>query len=391
MNLPNPWGGLRGLPRELWILFAVTAINRSGMMALPFLALYLTESLHFSPADAGLALSCYGLGSMISSPFAGRLSDRLGPSFMMKASLLSSGLVLLLFPFLRDLLSIILLTAVWSICSEAFRPASLVVVSDYTELQNRKAGFALNRLGINLGMSIGPTLGGFLVMISYPAIFFVNGVVSLIAGAVLIMHPMRPVVHETDTSRAGVGMLRALKDRRLVYIMAALIPIMLVFFQNDAAMPLYLVREVGIRESTFGMLFLINTGIILLLEVPLNISMSHWKNGSAMALGALLIGAGYGAFAAAHGLPVVILAFVIWTFGEMILFPTSASYLADIAPADRRGVYMGFYNLTFSISFALGPWLGTLVYETWGGVILWIGTFFVGCLAALMMRRAKDS
>jgi hypothetical protein len=43
----NPWRSLGGLPREVWTLFTAVLINRAGTMALPFLVLYLTQSLGF--------------------------------------------------------------------------------------------------------------------------------------------------------------------------------------------------------------------------------------------------------------------------------------------------------------------------------------------------------
>ena len=46
----NPWRGLRGLPREVWLVCASTLINRLGTMALPFLVLYLTKGRRWTPA-----------------------------------------------------------------------------------------------------------------------------------------------------------------------------------------------------------------------------------------------------------------------------------------------------------------------------------------------------
>ena len=43
-----PWGYLRDLPRPMWTLAAATLINRMGVMAMPFLVLYLTQVLAFS-------------------------------------------------------------------------------------------------------------------------------------------------------------------------------------------------------------------------------------------------------------------------------------------------------------------------------------------------------
>ena len=74
-SIPNPWRGLRGLPSIVWIIFATSLVNRAGMMALPFLVLYLTEHLSVSATLAGLALSAYGVSGVITAPIAGRLCD----------------------------------------------------------------------------------------------------------------------------------------------------------------------------------------------------------------------------------------------------------------------------------------------------------------------------
>jgi hypothetical protein len=83
----NPWRGLRGLPSDVWIIFATSLVNRAGMMALPFLVLYLTTYQHVGASVAGLSISAYGIGGMITAPFAGRLCDRIGPFAVMRGSL----------------------------------------------------------------------------------------------------------------------------------------------------------------------------------------------------------------------------------------------------------------------------------------------------------------
>src|SRR5262245_36903028 len=57
MTIPNPYRGLKGLPGDVWMIAATSFVNRMGMMALPFLVLYLTEYLHVSAPRAGLAIS----------------------------------------------------------------------------------------------------------------------------------------------------------------------------------------------------------------------------------------------------------------------------------------------------------------------------------------------
>ncbi len=83
----NPWRGLSGLPREIWLLFVTTLINRAGMMVLPFLVIYLTRELRFSAARAGFVFAVYGATAALAGPMSGKLSDRIGALPIMRASL----------------------------------------------------------------------------------------------------------------------------------------------------------------------------------------------------------------------------------------------------------------------------------------------------------------
>jgi MFS family permease len=170
-------------------LFATNLVNRMGMMGLPFLVIYLTSARGFAPSDVGLVLSIYGLSALLTSPFAGRLSDAVGPVRVMKFFLFSSGVALILFPFASTFPWIIAGTVLWAITGEAFLPASLAVITSVVPSERRRSAFSVNRLAINLGMSIGPAFGGFLLMYSYPLIFWVDGTTSLMA-AILVTAAM---------------------------------------------------------------------------------------------------------------------------------------------------------------------------------------------------------
>lgn len=380
------WRNARELPRELWILFVVTLVNRMGTMALPFLALYLANELKYSPQLTGFVISCYGIGAMVTSPIAGYLSDRWGAVRLMRGGLFVAGLLLLLYPWADSSWMIVALTVLWAVFSEAFRPASLAIVGEYAPAHMRKAAFAVNRLAINLGMSIGPSLGGFLVLVSYDLIFYINGAMALIASVVLMASSLRDRPRESESPRLR-DMLSPARDGQLVLFLLAALLVLIVFFQNEAAMPLFLVNEIGLSESAYGLIWLVNTGIIIVLEIHVNMVMSHWNNARALALGALLVGLGYGLQAAIWELGGVILTFAIWTFGEMIFFPTAAAFTSEIAPENRRGQYMGLLQMMFSIAFVIGPWAGTTIMAEYGSTILWIGTFGVALAAVGILHR----
>jgi predicted MFS family arabinose efflux permease len=386
----NPWAGLGALPSKIWIHFTATLINRMGTMAVPFLVLYLTKDVGFTAEHAGLMLSLYGAGSLVASPFVGKLADRIGPVRVMKASLLASAAFMFAYPFARSTASVIAVTVLMAMATEAFRPASLSVLTDIAPPELRKAAFAVNRLAINLGMSVGPAVGGYLAEISFPSIFRVNGAASVAAFCVLAFTGFQVAHHAASANPETSAAPRsgpAYKDLALLAFLVASVPLAAVFFQHEGALPLDVVNGLGLSESFFGWMFTINTIMIVLLEVRLNLSTSHWPHRRSLSIGGLFIAVGFGAMAFAHTGAAIAATVVVWTIGEMILLPSMSNYVADLSPADRRGEYMGLYSMSWGVAFALGPWLGTVVLERYGRNVLWGLAFAAAAAAALAMSR----
>jgi predicted MFS family arabinose efflux permease len=401
--ISNPWRGLRGLPSDVWIIFATTLVNRAGVMALPFLVLYLTQYLHVSAALAGFAITTYGVGSLITGPIAGRLSDRLGPFRVMQVSLALTGVILLVIPLAHDFTVVAVLTFFWAVVADANRPATLSALTDLVPPEQRKAAIALHRLAVNLGMSVGPAVGGFLAVVSFPLLFVVDGITALASAALLtalLWLRRRSLAADLAANREAAAMpttdsitpaLRVAlsppvwKDRTALIFFAGVLLVSIVFMQNQGAMPLYLVRDLGYKESLYGMLFVLNTLLIVAMEVPLNLAMAHWSHRRSLMLGAVLTAFGFGALAVAHSKEAVAATVLIWTFGEMIFFPSSTAYVADIAPPGRNGAYMGAFVSMFSVALIIGPWAGTAALDRFGPALAWSGVLVCGLIGVIVV------
>ena len=369
-------------------------------MALPFLVLYLTRYLHISAARAGFAITAYGLGGLLTAPIAGRLADRVGPYTVVRASLSLSGVILLVFPLARSYWVVLALTFVWAVVADATRPATMAALTTSAPENQRKAAIALNRLAINLGMSIGPAVGGFLALVSFPLLFIVDGLTSLAAAALLSgllwarsrQRPAATPEREAARPRAPLFSRSSVvwRDHAALLVFATSILLNIVFTQHEGAMPLYLVRDLQYRESFFGGLFVVNTLIIVAIEVPLNVAMAHWSARPTLALATVLVAVGFGALAIAHAPLAIAFTVAIWTFGEMIFFPTSTAYVAELAPEGRTGEYMGGFAATFSLALIVGPWLGAALLDRVGGPATWLTMLAIGLSASALMAFAPE-
>ncbi len=373
------------------MLVAATLVNRTGTMFLPFLVLYLTRARGYTPGEAGATLALFGAGALVAGPFAGRFADRFSPLAVMRVSLGGSGLLLLVFPLVRSPIAIAALVVLIAFVTEAFRPASLSVISHLVAPERRKSAFALQRLAINLGMSVGPAAGGFLAEVSWPSLFVVDGVTSLLAALTLaFLFPRDESVSAPSGAPRPLPASPASVDARFLFFLAAVIPVGIVFFQHESSMALYFVRDLGLAASTYGLLHTVNTLLIVLFEVPLNLATSHWPHRRGLVLGSILVGAGFGALAFARSLPGVILTIVVWTFGEMVLLPGLAAYVAEVAPEERRGAWLGLYTMSFNVALFFGPAFGTLLLEHFGGRVLWGTMFALGLLSAALFARVDE-
>jgi MFS family permease len=380
------WDDVKAIPRPVWNLAFATFVNRAGTMVLPFLVIYLTHHLGFSTVHAGYILALYGIGALITAPTAGHLCDRYGAVRIMEISIFSNGILLLIFPFITHHVAVIIAIFVLAILAEMFRPASMAAVTQFVTPQQRKPAYALSRLAINLGMSIGPALGGFLATVSYNWLFWIDGATSILAGILLIIAalPNQPKHNQPKSNEQGFEASSIFHDTRLILFLVSVIPIAFVFFQHISAMPLYMVRDLKMSEKIYGLMFTLNTLLIVALELPINLATVHWSNRKSLVLGTILCAIGFGGLAFATNIITVMITVIVWTFGEMILFPAMSTYVAHIAPAHKQGAYMGFYVMTFGIGFTLAPWGGTQLLNL-GGVICWSVIFVVGMISAIMM------
>src|SRR6185436_18717157 len=75
---------------------------------------------------------------------------------------------------------------------------------------------------------------------------------------------------------------------------------------------------------------------------------------------------------------------VVWTFGEMIAMPAMSAFIVDVAPATRRGLYMGTLTLAFGAGLTIGPKFGTTLLNAQGATALWLAVGAIGAASTLL-------
>lgn len=384
----------RGLPAPVWKLSLGLLVNRAGTMVLPFLSLYLIRELGFEATQVSLVLLAFGLGSVIGSYAGGVLSASLGALRVQVYSLGLAGAGFLVLGQLRSLPAMAFGVFLISAISDAFRPACLTALTEAAPGPIRARAMGLLRLAGNLGMAIGPALGGLLAEIDYQLIFFGESATCLAAGAWLWVALRGADLGSKRSENPGEKEVEAAgslwRDRVFLGILALTLPSAMVLFQLFSTFPVYLTAAYGLGEKEIGLIFALNAGLIVALEMPLIKTLEHRPPAQLMAVGMLFLCLGFGLLPFGSGFLYLAFTVAVWTFGEMLMLPFAQVFVAERAGPERTGKAMGIYASTFASAMLLAPVSGFAVYETFGATTLWVGAGMLGiplCLGALLLDR----
>jgi len=373
---------LARLPAAFWMLWAGLLVNRSATFVVAFLGLYLVRDRGLSPASAGQVVGLYGLGALLSGPLGGALADRFGRKPTMVLGLLASaaavtGLALTSAPSL-----LAALTFVASLLGDTYRPAAHAAVADLVAPGARRRAFGLVYWAVNLGMAIGLLAAGIVAERSLLALFLADAGTSLLcAGLVLALVP------ETRPAGAGhepafAGMVRVLRDRTYVTLLALTVGTLTIFCQWQLGLPLDLAAH-GIGPSIFAWLMALNCGGVVVLQPLLGPHLRRLDSGPLLAASALLMGLGFGLNLLGGHLAVYVAGTLLWTLAEVVGFPTTSALVADLAPPELRGRYQGAYSMTWGAALMLSPLIAGATLEHFGATALWAGCLAVGAVVAV--------
>lgn len=404
---------LRGLyPTQFWLMFWGMLISTVGSsMVWPFLMIYITGRLKLPLAQATSLMTLNSAVALVSAFIAGPVTDRLGRKWILVISLLGMGSVYFFYTQANTFAFTALLMCGSGLFNPLYRVGGDAMMADLIPPEQRPDAYALLRMSNNLGISIGPAIGGFVAATSYN-IAFVGAAVGMISYAVLLIIFARETMpdevramHTAEAHEAAAprreplgGYLRIFADRPYVYFIVA-------FTMNQICAALIWVllgvhakTNFGVTENLYGFIPMTNALMVVLFQALVTRRTKKFPALPVLAVGSLLYATAVTSVAFGTGFFGFWMSMVIMTVGELMLMPTSTTYVANLAPVDMRGRYMSIYSLTWGVAQGIGPLMGGLLSDTYGPSTPWFFGGLAGALAvsaftvlAVRQRRSEKA
>jgi MFS family permease len=443
-EISQPFIDAARAPRPLWgnnFQYFLEGFLYFGI--LNYLVIYCVENIGLTEVRAGWVVTVLAGGITFSQFLLGGLVDRWGSrrGLLIAIGVLLIGRALLSASGTFDLstdgvLSPAFLTLMAGITVillgyGLYEPASYSIVRQVTTPATSAMGFAMLYALMNLGGWLLSFLGPARRAIGIGGLYWVFTGLTLVALLVTALILNRrtmdeavaaareargesPIMDATETKTAGPPLSRSqrlvrwlrqhpMADKRFAFFIFALIPVQTLFAHQYLTMPLYVKR---VYDGTWlGANFEVAVNfnpLLIFLMVPIVAALTRKTNVyKLMVVGTTIMAAPTFLLAFGPSVPLLATYIVLMTFGEAIWQPRFLQYVAETAPADRMGAYLGVARLPwFLTKMITGLYAGWFLMRyipeggpmhsgemwLWHGVIA-IATPILLVLAARWMRQ----
>jgi len=385
-------------PRPVWMMALCNFILWTGRgMIIPFTVIYFSQIVGLSASLVGTGIAVSGFIGIAFVLFAAGQIDRRGGHAVLLACLSVIALATFLYPWATNAILFLLVTLLLNLASQLYWPSTDATVASISHPERVAEAMSVLRVANAVGIGLGGLLGGLLVagggISEYRVLFIVSGLA--IVSAVLLVSRTVPSVVLPSTNSAGKhgSWSDVLPDRLFLYTQGVLFILIFGFTQLTMTVPAFLRQEAGIGEGTIGLLFTINTILVILTQIPITARVNRGNVGRYLAIGALFWALAFGIMLGtpSFGVPAAVLAFLAFTFGELLFMPVTAVVPVRLAPVHLRGRYFAFASIMWGASYAVASFFGGVALDLPDPAVLWpvmLGLMLLGGLGALRFQSA---
>ena len=395
------------LPFAVHILCLGSFVNRAGSFVTVFMTIYVSEQLGYGVQFAANCFGVFGIGSIISSLAGGQLADRFGRKPIMLFALFGAATALVAMGFVQHRYGFLTLILMFSLTVELYRPAASAMMGDLVPQIHRPLAYGLMYIAFNLGFAVAAPVGGFLAEYSFQWLFFGDAATTATYGLIIFLFIKETLPSAaadasknsatsespstTVTWSQAAGHIAA--DTTFLLFALATLLTSLVFMQAFSTLPIYL-SQLGFSREEIGLLLSVNGILIVVCQIPVTHFMNRFHRVLVIIIGEIAIAIGFGLTTFAETGPLFLTTIIVWTMGEVIQAAFKQSLVADMAPADMRGRYMGVFSLCHAIGLTVGAPAGGRILDTWGPDVLWPLCFGIVMVAAgvyvLVFLRTRE-
>jgi proton-dependent oligopeptide transporter, POT family len=365
----------RGFSRTFWVANTLELFERFAFYgSKAVLTIYLAQRVGLGPEAAGSLAGLFSGVLYFLPVLAGTVVDRYGFKRSLAAcfSIFCVGYFLIGLAGLNFgqpivaaigkgpyLLAVLMLTAVGG---SLIKPCIVGTVARTAAPEVKSLGYSIYYTLVNIGGALGPILAlGVRENLGIEYVLIMSSVTSffcLLGTLLFFREPERAAGETAPTSFGKVlrDMLTVFRNGRFLGFLAIFSGFWIMFWQVFYSLPFYLTET--LRFERFELIETVDAWTLILLTVPVSAMVRRWRPIRAMTAGFAVASSSWLLILFAPSWQMVAVAMAVFAFGEAMQAPRFYEYVADLAPREQVGTFMGFAFLPVAIGSFVGGALG---------------------------------
>ncbi|MBD2797121.1 efflux MFS transporter YdeE [Xenorhabdus sp. 18] len=360
---------------------------------LPFMAIYLTRQYQMPVNKVGLAISvALTIGVLFSMGF-GILADKFDKKRYMLLAVIAFICGFIAIPLINHAGLVVVFISLINCSYSVFSTVLKGYFADTLPTSTKAKVFSLNYTFINIGWTIGPPIGTWLLMYSTHLPFWLAAV-SASVPIVFIQRYVQSVSVAADSDRSATVWEPAamFRDRALAWFVLSTFLGSLVFGSFSIWISQYIltVADSALAEAVIGVVLPVNAAVVVTLQYAVGRRIRPENLKKLMTLGSFFFLMGLSVFMIADkNLYLWGVAAVIFTLGELIYSPGEYILIDNIAPEGMKSSYFSAQALGL-LGGAFNPVLSGVVLTELPPQSLFIILMGISFLAWLSMLKGMS-
>ncbi|MEK4487679.1 MFS transporter [Psychrobacillus sp. FSL H8-0484] len=369
------------------ILVSIFIARFGTFLVLPYLTLFLLNEFHYSGVQIGTIISTLALSNLIMSFFVGPYIDKFPKNKVIITGLIGYLGCYLYFPFIDQYAGFIVFAAILGASQAIVEPTYRVLLSLYTEPENRRLIFNIRYFLINISAAIAPLTSVYFQQFGMEKLFFAVGFIffiNILTFAIIFKkYPIKQVAPNPNKSSIFQSFHVFKKDYAFGIFVLALIFISFGYSQFDSTFSQYLGKTFHHELAIQYFAWLITTNAITVLVIQYFV----YKLGetisttTSLMIGSGLLSVGLFFFGLSEHIFILIISMIIFTTGEVLVFTMVDIHLDGMCADHEKGTYFALSGVK-SIGGIAGPILGGVLLDSLdSGVLVFTIIGFITLLA----------
>lgn len=375
---------------QFWTLFWGMLIISSGISLIwPFLTIYMRETLDVSLTTIASLVTLSSLMTLLASLAAGPISDQSGRKWIMVVSIILNAVTLFFMSYAHTFIAFAVLMAVRGLSAPLYQMGADAMIADIVAADRRMEAYSLIRMSNNVGVALGPMLGGFIIAQSYQLGFNLASAILILYGFAAVFLLTETLPKNISTNKKKIfqekenGYGPVVKDKPFMVFCGSFTLTRMTSALVFVLLAVYLKENFAISESHYGFLMATNALMVVFLQYSVSRFSKRYSSLNLMTVGSIIYGISVGSIAFGTTFFHFMLSIILMTLGELITAPTASNIVALFSPANMRGRYMSVYWLTINISRGIAPVVGGFLNDRIAPQAIWYGGLVLGLMGAV--------